>query len=177
MARLIDVARSWTGSDMADLTLAFVDDPTTADIRISFQEGNGSWSVIGTDCRGVPKNQPTMNFGWLRTQPSDLERVVLHEFGHALGLIHEHQNPIGGIQWNRDAVYHDLSGPPNNWSRETIDFNMFHSYALSEVEGTPVDTSSIMMYPIPKTWTLDGFSVGFNEHLSEQDKKFIHALY
>jgi hypothetical protein len=54
---------------------------------------------------------------------------------------------------------------------------MFHSYALSEVEGTPVDTSSIMMYPIPKTWTLDGFSVGFNEHLSEQDKKFIHALY
>src|SRR5215472_13427477 len=38
--------------------------PSNTDIRISFQF-NGSWSVIGTTCKSVPKPQPTMNFGWL----------------------------------------------------------------------------------------------------------------
>jgi len=26
--------------------------------------------------------------------------TAAHEFGHAIGLAHEHQNPAGGIQWN-----------------------------------------------------------------------------
>ena len=31
--------------------------------------------------------------------------TVLHEFGHSLGLIHEHQSPFkGGFEWNRDEV-------------------------------------------------------------------------
>jgi len=31
--------------------------------------------------------------------------TVLHEFGHALGLIHEHQSPFkGGFEWNKDEV-------------------------------------------------------------------------
>ena len=51
--------------------------------------------------------------------------MILHEFGHALGLIHEHQNPIQAIDWNKPAVIADLSGPPNNWDRDTIEHNMF----------------------------------------------------
>jgi hypothetical protein len=31
-------------------------------------------------------------------------RVVLHEFGHVLGLQHEHQNPNAGIKWKLKAV-------------------------------------------------------------------------
>ena len=31
--------------------------------------------------------------------------TVLHEFGHALGLIHEHQSPFkGGFEWDREEV-------------------------------------------------------------------------
>ena len=31
--------------------------------------------------------------------------TVLHEFGHAIGLIHEHQSPFkGGFEWNREEV-------------------------------------------------------------------------
>ncbi len=51
--------------------------------------------------------------------------MVLHEFGHTLGLIHEHQNPNRPINWNRAAVIADLSGPPNNWDEETIENNIF----------------------------------------------------
>jgi hypothetical protein len=61
---------------------------------------------------------------------------VLHEFGHALGLIHEHQNPVGGIQWNKPAVYADLGGPPNFWGKATVDNNMFATYAKDQINGS-----------------------------------------
>ena len=34
--------------------------------------------------------------------------TAAHEFGHAIGLGHEHQNPAGGIEWNEEVVLRDL---------------------------------------------------------------------
>jgi len=103
--------------------------------------------------------------------------VVLHEFGHAMGLIHEHQNPVAGIHWNREAVIRELSGPPNKWSVQEIEFNVLTPASPSDVTATAMDKDSIMMYPIPKTWTTDGFSAGFNSNLSDADQKFIRRQY
>jgi hypothetical protein len=148
-------------------------------IRISFRFA-GSWSVVGTTCKKVTDlAQPTMNYGWLTpdTPDSEVERVVLHEFGHALGLIHEHQNPAGGILWNRQQVTNDLKGPPNNWSKSVIEHNMFEAQTAAETNFTQLDAKSIMMYPIPQKWTTNGFSVGLNTKLSAVDKSFIHQQY
>jgi serralysin len=172
------VAQAWTAPGMANLTFDFRNQNDTL-IRISFKY-SGSWSVVGTTCRQIADySKPTMNFGWLTPKSSDDEilRVVLHEFGHALGLIHEHQNPSGGIKWNKDAVIRDLSGPPNNWSEEVIVHNMFEPYEKSATNYTSLDPSSIMMYPLPVCWTLDGFSAGLNSDLSATDRKFIHEEY
>ena len=70
-----------------------------------------------------------MNFGWLRpgTPLEEYMRVVLHEFGHALGLIHERQNPSGGIQWNKPVVYRYYQGPPNFWVPQQVDINLFRN--------------------------------------------------
>jgi serralysin len=176
--RVKAVAREWTEPGMANLTLNFVEQGE-AEIRIAFQQGDGSWSYLGTMCRRIPRAQPTMNYGWLTpdSNEDELRRVVLHEFGHALGLIHEHQNPNRPIQWNRDAVVRDLSGPPNNWDADTIENNIFRRYDPSQTSSTPVDPDSIMMYPIPGSWTLDGFSAGFNSGLSGTDKDFIRRAY
>jgi serralysin len=173
-----DVALEWTGSGMANLELQFVEGGE-ADIRIDFVQGDGSWSHLGIYCRQIPAGQATMNFGWLTSESSeeDIRSVVLHEFGHAMGLIHEHQNPEGAIQWNEPAVIADLSGPPNEWDEETIRHNVLDRYQPGETTGTSVDATSIMMYPIPASWTLDGFSAGFNGELSEQDKEFINSQY
>jgi serralysin len=178
-AKVRNVARRWTAPGLANLTLDFVPDPKAAQIRIAFRQGDGSWSYIGTECLGIPHPQPTMNFGWLTPESSDLDiqEVVLHEFGHALGLIHEHQNPDQPIQWNRPAVIKDLSGPPNNWDEGTIETNMFQKYDPAAVTTTALDPASIMMYPIPASWTTDGFSSGFNTDLSPQDRALIRQCY
>jgi serralysin len=176
--RIIEVAKRWTAPGLANLRLQFNDDED-ADVRIAFQQGNGSWSTVGTTCRNRPKGTATMNYGWIDAASSEekLRSVVLHEFGHALGLIHEHQNPVAGIRWNREAVIKELTRPPNSWSVEKIEFNVLDPASPEDVEATAVDPKSIMMYPIPATWTTDGFSAGFNSDLSDADKKFIRKQY
>lgn len=162
-----DFAPKW--SDHANIKLDFTNAPN-AEIRISFDPSDGAWSYIGKDCLGIPLNQATMNLGWQD------EGVVLHEFGHTLGLIHEHQNPQGGIKWNRDNVIRDLSGSPNFWDLDTIEHNMFEKYNQELINGTSLDKLSIMLYAIPKTWTTDGFFSEPNEVLSATDKTFIGSL-
>jgi serralysin len=164
-------------TDLANLYFSWENPPNT-DIRISFKY-EGSWSVIGTTAKNIPKNQPTMNFGWLTAGVSEDEarRVILHEFGHALGLIHEHQNPIAAIKWNKPAVIADLSGPPNNWDADTIEHNMFEEYPSNEIDGTKLDWHSIMMYTLPASWTLTGDSAELNPDLSPDDKAFIKIAY
>ena len=169
-------AAEWTAG-LANLTFSWIADAASSHVRITFQYP-GSWSVIGTTCTSVPKDQPTMNFGWLTPGVADDEarRVIVHEFGHAIGLIHEHQRmPADG--WNKQAVIADLSGPPNNWDAETIQHNMFDTYSAEEINGSKLDPTSIMMYPIPKSWRTDGLSAGLNTDLSATDRTFIKKVY
>jgi hypothetical protein len=153
---------------------------TKAEIRISFKE-RGSWSALGTDCLAAdfPKNRPTMNYGWLKDDSDEKEwrRVVLHEFGHALGAIHEHQNPAGGIKWNLPEVYRVFSGPPNNWDKAKIDFNIVQKYSMSQLNATKYDKKSIMLYAFPGNLIVGGKATQSNTDISAQDEKFIAEMY
>ena len=66
-------------------------------VRIGFDKKVGSWSYVGTNCRRVLPNKPTMNLGWIDDSNNvlrdDEKGVILHEFGHVLGFTHEHQSP------------------------------------------------------------------------------------
>lgn len=173
--KVIRFAQEW--SAYANLQFDF-GDHARAEIRISFQ-WPGSWSFIGTDALGVLEPEPTMNFGWLHpgTPNDEVRRVVLHEFGHALGLIHEHQNPAATIPWNRAAVYDYYAGPPNNWTAEQVEVNLFQTYAAELTQHSAFDPHSIMLYPIPAEFTEGGFSVGLNQTLSTLDRAYIGAWY
>ena len=138
-----------------------------AEIRIAFDPNDGAWSYIGTDNRGIPANQPTMNLGFLDGGTAG------HEFGHALGLAHEHQNPAGGIQWNEAVVLRDLAGPPNNWDQATIRHNVLAKYTADQIKGTTFDPDSIMLYFFPASWTRNGVATKANHVLSATDKAFI----
>ena len=150
----------------ANLTFEFNNAPD-AEIRIAFDSSDGAWSYIGTDCQSIPRNQPTMNLGFLDGG------TAAHEFGHTIGLAHEHQNPSGGIEWNEEVVLRDLSGPPNNWTPDQIRHNVLEKYAVDQIKGTGFDPASIMLYFFPDTWVKSGHGTTENNVLSALDKAFI----
>jgi hypothetical protein len=138
-----------------------------AEIRIAFDPNDGAWSYIGTDNRGIALNQPTMNLGFLDGG------TAAHEFGHAIGLAHEHQNPAGGMDWNEATVIKSLSGPPNNWDVAKIRHNVLDKYRVDQIQGTAFDPDSIMLYFFPGDWVKSGVGTHANNVLSAVDKAYI----
>lgn len=163
-AKAREQALWWT--EFANLSFDFNDAPD-AEIRIAFDPDDGAWSYVGTDNRGIPRNQPTMNLGFMDGG------TAAHEFGHAIGLAHEHQNPAGGIEWNESAVIRSLSGPPNNWDEAKIRHNVLNKYRVDQIHGTAFDPDSIMLYFFPGEWVRSGVGTHANEILSAMDKAYV----
>ncbi len=163
-----DVAREQADwwAQVANLKFDFNNAPN-AEIRITFDSQDGAWSYIGTDCRSIPLNEATMNLGFLDGG------TAAHEFGHAIGLAHEHQNPAGGIQWHEEVVIRECAKSPNFWDEETTRHNVLRKYSVNQVKGTVFDPQSIMLYFFPASWTLNGIGTDANEVLSSLDKEFI----
>lgn len=178
-AKVVAMAKLWEA--YANVQIQFV---TTNDeqVRIAFLQGQGSWSAVGTDAldtTAFPKTDPTMNFGWLEddTPDNEYERVVVHEFGHALGCIHEHQSPNENLQWDVPKVYAQFSGPPNNWTQQEIDFNILQKYSPNGISATIFDIDSIMLYQFPAELFLNHVGTPLNYQLSDKDKGFIAQMY
>jgi len=167
-ARQHAIVREQAGwwAEHANLRFDF-DGSANAEIRIAFDPNDGAWSYVGTDCRGIPANQPTMNLGFMDGG------TTAHEFGHAIGLAHEHQNPSGGIQWNEEVVLRECAQSPNFWDEATTRHNILRKYSAEQLNGTRFDPDSVMLYFFPAEWTLNGIATRQNEVLSALDKQFV----
>jgi Astacin (Peptidase family M12A) len=122
-----------------------VGDLSEAEVRIGFDQSDGSWSYIGRDILKVGQGERTANFGWNLDNPYGVT-TSLHEIGHTLGMPHEHQSPFSGIVWDEEAVIRYFSGPPNNWDSGMIRGNILDKLNASQVEGSSWDPESIMEY-------------------------------
>ena len=159
------------------------------DIKITFEDNKGWWSVPGTASR---KQNPSMNLQFFGVdtpmlkngQPAPegpIRATILHEFGHALGLLHEHQSPTANcdaeIDW--DAAY--KVGAGIGWDKAQVDRNFRQLANTTELNATQVDRKSIMHYSLPPTLFKRGKEsacfVAENLELSEQDRKFIASVY
>ncbi|MFF5158086.1 hypothetical protein ACFY3N_17915 [Streptomyces sp. NPDC000348] len=162
------------------LTFTEVRDRTEAELRIGFQLGDGTWSAVGRDALRVGVHERTMNFGWDLTAPGE-RATALHQIGHALGMLHEHQSPYAGIHWDEEAVYAELAGPPNHWSRDRTYDNILRRLDPDEVNGSVWDPQSIMQYALPPGLVLEPEQYHGGVYppgtLSPADKEFVLRRY
>ena len=149
-----------------------------ADIRIELVDDGQNWSQYGTDATKVDPNQATVHFGTINQYSADDEiyRVAVHEFGHALGALHEHQSPTAaGIDWNTAIVndyYHKLG-----WTDAMIQANIYATFPPDAAYCTRFDPSSIMIYDFPANFTTNQLTVKPNFVLSALDKSGMKTLY
>ena len=174
-ARVEPFARQWCG--YANIDIQFIKSGD-AEIRVSYLLDNRSWSHLGTDALAQPQNRHTMHFGWLTPATPDEEysRTVIHEFGHALGLVHEHQSPAVTIKWNKPVVYQYYM-QQLGWTKQDVDTNLFAHFNVAQSQFPTYDDESIMHYAVPAEFTLDHKAVGWNRVLSSGDKEYIAKVY
>lgn len=148
-----------------------------AEIRVTF-EGDGYWSVVGTDAMNSSGGEPTMQLGGFTSKSDDVElrQTVLHEFGHAIGCVHEQASPAFSIPWDEEKVY-DYYARWQGWDKETTYQNVIVRYSQEDTRYTQHDPKSIMQYPVQKELTKGAFEIGWNNDLSELDKGFIAKMY
>jgi hypothetical protein len=168
-------ARKWL--DYANLEFEFGNFPD-AEIRVTFK-GSGYRSLVGTNALRRPAPQPTMILGGFtsNTDPVELRRVVIHEFGHAIGCVHEQSSPSVDIPWDKEKVYAYYK-TRIGWDKAKVDHNVLKRYTKREAIATEHhDPKSIMQYSVPNELTIGDFEIGWNTELSEVDKVFIAKMY
>lgn len=171
-------ARAW--QEHANLVLDFSLDapPADPDILIRF-DALGCTSHVGTSSRYYAEiGEPSMHLcgmdQWLGS--SGFDQVVLHEFGHALGLQHEHQSPNARFQWNKQAVY-DFYGTSYGWDRDYVDLWVFRQLEPAGFDASQYDPDSIMHYAFPAEFTTNGVAFGGSSKLSTLDEQMIAQQY
>ncbi|WP_417721877.1 hypothetical protein [Salipiger sp.] len=188
-----------------------------ADIRVSFDK-RGNFSLVGTDSIdgsvgdafgtvGGRPGQTSLNLGGFAVKrPAGWRGTVLHEFLHALGFHHAHQNMRGPCQaafrWEDDegyqpcrdgvgryisdrdgrrpGIYTYLAGYPNHWDRAKVDRNLKTEEDPAVIAG-PFDPASVMLYRFPplfyRTTPSACAPVGDGQTLSEGDIRGLQLLY
>ena len=158
-----------------------------AEIRVHFLP-SGRWSMVGRQSLTHSLNPTTlkpyrsstgvtMNFDLTEASPEiEIRGLVLHEFGHALGLVHEHQSPASGIAWQRDSVYAYYKRL--KWTKKNVDDDILNRYVDTVTQFTAYDKLSIMNYPIPADLLTDASQVvEWPNSLSATDITFIGRIY
>ncbi len=166
-----DIATEWTTD--TGVKFDFIATSSEAAIRVSLSEP-GNWSYLGTAARKVPTNQATIALGTASEvyKTADLrlfKKIVLNEFGHALGLISEHQNPNANLRFNLAFIRQTYG-----WDNQTIQQNFSPIHARNY---RSFDPTSVMIFAFPHEFFVDGSHFDGGYDLSAGDKVFIRKLY
>lgn len=179
--RLIEwCAAEWTRG--VDLSFLFLDkgDPSRslASVRIAFQAGF-THSVVGA--QRIAAGLATMNLGIGEGQSEpEARRMILHEFGHALGFRHEHTSPRFPFRFNKDVVIRDMAQRLRKGVEEAaadFEINFERDRTGKKVEASEFDAASIMMYHLYSHWHTGQVDLPQSFGLSATDKAFVVQVY
>lgn len=172
--KLLAYAMKWakTGANIRFRTTKGI-----GDIRIAFGD-SGYWSYLGTDCRSIPAGEPTMNLQdfQVSTPDSEWDRVVCHEFGHALGCPHEHmrRDLVGLLDQQRTIAYFQRT---QGWSASEVRQQVLTPLDERSLMATPVEQTSIMCYQIPGECTVNRRPITGGSVITDNDYAFMAKVY
>jgi serralysin len=164
-------AKRWLSGELGNrLNFDFSVPRNRAQITVLFGSV-GNNSIVGRASAGYAATRETMNI------QDVVEYIAAHEFGHAIGLQHEHQSPNVSIRWNKPAVISDMA--QQGWTPQMCETNIFAHYNQNYacIGSSAFDPNSIMLYPIPSRWTLDGYSTVTNTAVSPNDRACAVGIY
>lgn len=145
------------------------DDQQAIIIRFAKQKPNvAGWSIVG---QGTTGKQASMEFDSARIN----SQHIMHEFGHALGLLHEFQSPGGAEVWNMNEVYPYFK-ETMGMSKDEVDAQIFANHSSGITVGE-FDRRSVMAYEMPAYLFKSGKSMRPGLFPSPQDKIGIAKLY
>lgn len=169
---VMETARQWMS--YANINFKLTQSLPKAHVRIKMLPSGSdiNRAYIGTDA--LQATDPTMT---LSEWPGDehFVRNVLHEFGHVLGMEHEHLHPDADIPWDVEKVLQ--AGQAGGLSEADVRRDFLDKVERKASLLLPYDRDSIMHYPIPNGATLSDWTVGINAQLSEGDKAFARLAY
>jgi hypothetical protein len=147
------------------------------DIRVDFSTlyNDGGGSKLGTDSITGSPHAPSMQLG-TNFSSDYFQFTVIHEFGHALGLSHEHQHPDAGIPWDREMAYTHFAATAG-FSRAVVDANVFPLQRVPSRTYRPYDRHSVMHYPVLNELTVGDWHQPQNLHISEGDIATMRMIY
>jgi hypothetical protein len=174
MQKTLNIANEWSKS--ANIKFNLSTESFNSDIRVSFRESRGYLSAIGNSANDKAyQNKATLWLQNLDTRTdNEFRRVVLHEFGHAIGLEHELQSPNSNIQWDSSAVY-TYYDTTYHWSQQKVNDFVFKKFDTAKY--TRFDPNSVMIYAVPAFLTKNHKEIAWPDNLSLLDKQTIKQYY
>ncbi len=149
----------------------------TPDILITFK-GQGNTSAIGTDSQLIIKEgNPSMSLSAMTVHPTIIRYVILHEFGHALGLQHEHQHPERNFTIDPQTAT-ETCQKYLNMDSESCNLNVIKTFpSTGDVYLSKYDPFSIMHYSLHKDLITAKTEIVNANSLSLLDKIEIASMY
>lgn len=123
--------------------------PRRTEVRVEFKSKGDPHSKFGIYGTYVPRNSPTM---WLN-EGCDAETIA-HEFGHAIGLGHEHQRWISDIEFDLEHARAQIkrrdeaAGTKEYQSENDPDSQIFSKDDCTRIDPFEYDPNSVMHYDL-----------------------------
>lgn len=140
-------------------------------LNFKFVEEDGNcvidnkWSSGGVAFNGGTRN-PTVKLS------NSSQFLVIHEFGHALGMQHEMRNPNIELNWIIPALQEKYSkGDINIFTQIVNPIN------LEQIRALPFDKNSVMIYPLAENTNVENVEMKPANEFTDTDKEWLALTY